>query len=132
MKCIRCEEEMKIVKNGSIEIDVCMDGCGGMWFDPFELKKMNEKHEVGPDFMREVGKARRKLVDKKPRLKCPKDDATMLRHFHSVLKEVEIDQCSNCYGHWLDGGEFQKIINQFSDEKERLQVTQEFFEKLKR
>ena len=132
MKCLRCDQDLKTLMNGNVEVDVCMDGCGGIWFDTAELKKMNEKHEVTPEFLKELGHARRNLVDKKERLTCPKCEAKMLRHFHSTRKEVEIDQCSQCYGHWLDGGELQKVINQYSTQEDRLKETQQFFEKLKR
>jgi len=27
-------------------VDVCQNGCGGIWFDNFELEKVDEKHET--------------------------------------------------------------------------------------
>lgn len=131
MKCLRCETEMVKIMNGDVEVDICMDGCGGIWFDPFELKKMNERSEITADFMKALGQANRKTVDKKPRLTCPQCGAKMLRHFHSVRREVEIDQCSQCYGHWLDGGELIKVIGQFKDQEDHNKATIEFFKRLK-
>ena len=54
MECVRCGTEMKKVMNGEIEVDFCADGCGSMWFDPFELKKMNERSEIHQDFMQQI------------------------------------------------------------------------------
>ncbi len=131
MDCLRCEEQLETIKNGEVEVDACMQGCGGIWFDPFELKKMNEKSEITQEFMQHIYRANRKMVDKKPRLQCPKCNAKMLRHFHSVRREIEVDQCPLCYGHWLDGGELLKIVNQFKNKDEHRSATQEFFKKLK-
>ena len=31
------------------------------------------------------------------------------RHFFSAKKRVEVDQCPNCGGYWLDAGELEAI-----------------------
>lgn len=121
---------MQILKNDDVEVDVCMTGCGGIWFDPFELKKMNEKSEITQEFMQNIYRANREIVDTSPRLECPKCNAKMLRHFHSVRREIEVDQCSLCYGHWLDGGELLKIIDQFKNQEDHNKETIAFFKKL--
>ncbi len=131
MKCLRCECELEVLKNDDVEVDVCTQGCGGMWFDPFELKKMNEKSELTQEFIQKIYNSNQNFVDKKPRLECPKCQAKMLRHFHSVRREIEIDQCSQCFGHWLDGGELLKIVSQFKTQEEHVEATRKFFAKLR-
>lgn len=131
MDCLRCEGELFVMKNGDVKIDVCVKSCGGIWFDPFELKKMNERSEIYGDFMSEIFKVGNKVIDREPRLDCPKCGIKMMRHFNSVLKKVEIDQCSQCYGHWLDGGEIITMINQFNTPEERTSITRKFFASLK-
>ena len=132
MKCLRCEKEMSVEQNNQVEVDICMDGCGGIWFDPFEMKQMNERSEISKEFLDLLFKTKNQYVDKKPRLNCPKCKSKMLRHFHSVYKEVEVDQCGQCYGHWLDGGELLKIIGQFRSDEEKLKATAEFFNKFEK
>jgi len=41
---------------------------------------------------------------------CPRCDGIKLkRHFFSAKRQVEVDQCPNCGGYWLDAGELDKI-----------------------
>ena len=35
----------------------------------------------------------------------------MMRHPFSVKREIEIDECPNCAGYWLDHGELDAIRN---------------------
>lgn len=131
MNCLRCSESLQVVKNEDVEVDVCLDGCGGIWFDVFELKKMNEKHEVSASFLNQVSSKNYASVDTTPRLKCPKcKSITMLRHFYSIKKEVTIDHCGGCAGYWLDGGELEAVLNQFETEAEKTRATHELFSKL--
>ena len=51
---------------------------------------------------------------------CPKcEGITMMRHFFTTQKEIEVDECPNCAGIWLDGGELLMIRQQFKTEAER-------------
>ena len=47
MKCPACSRELAEVQVGSLLVDVCQGGCGGIWFDAFELQRMDEAHEPG-------------------------------------------------------------------------------------
>ena len=46
MKCPACSNEMTQVLIKDIALDVCEDGCGGIWFDWFELNRIDEPHEA--------------------------------------------------------------------------------------
>jgi Zn-finger nucleic acid-binding protein len=50
-----------------------------------------------------------------------------MRHFFSVKKEVEVDECPGCGGFWLDAGELVKIRSLFKTEEERHQAAHEYF-----
>ena len=68
------------------------------------------------------------VVDHTKRLKCPKcDDIVMMRHFFSVKKEVEVDECPGCGGFWLDAGELRKIRSLFNTEEERHEAADDYF-----
>ena len=59
---------------------------------------------------------------------CPKcDDVVMMRHFFSVKKQVELDECPACAGVWLDCGELAKIRTLFDSEQQRHKAAEEYF-----
>ena len=41
MKCPACYNELTPRRAGQITVDVCDGGCGGIWFDNFELKRVD-------------------------------------------------------------------------------------------
>ena len=51
---------------------------------------------------------------------------TLMRHFFSVKREVEVDECPKCGGFWLDYGELGQIRGQFSSEEERKKAAQAY------
>jgi len=54
----------------------------------------------------------------------------MMRHFFSVKKQVEVDECPNCAGVWLDAGELGKIRSLFKTEEERHKAADEYFQEV--
>ena len=111
---------MTEVKVQDINVDVCQGGCGGVWFDWFELKKVDEPHEaLGEDLMHVERNPDVKLYEDGKR-NCPRcEGMPMLKHFASVKREVEVDECPNCAGFFLDYGELNAIRDQFATEDER-------------
>lgn len=88
-------------------LDVCYGGCGGIWFDPKELDRVDARaattlHTVWQDPHRKVV-----LTEPRPCPRCP--DQILSRRWFSEAKKVEIDQCPTCGGLWLDAGEFTLI-----------------------
>ncbi len=51
----------------------------------------------------------------------------MMRHFHSMKRAVELDECPQCAGVWLDVGELRLIRSQFSSEEERREAARGYF-----
>ena len=45
--CPGCNEFMKkvYIPEAGISVDICVDGCGGIWFDNKEELKFDEQHE---------------------------------------------------------------------------------------
>ena len=128
MECPACGNQMEEVTAGDVKIDVCKGGCGGVWFDQYELKKFDEPHEsVGQELL-DVERSQNISIDRTKDLQCPRcGDFKMLRHFFSVKHEVEVDECPNCAGYWLDAGELRAIRSQFNTEEERRQAAGEYF-----
>jgi Zn-finger nucleic acid-binding protein len=110
MKCPACFHELTEYKFGGVTVDACAGGCAGMWFDAFELQRVDEPHEVPGEHLLRVQRDPKLTVDFSRRRDCPRCMGVKLkRHFFSARKEVEVDHCPNCGGYWLDAGELEKI-----------------------
>ncbi|MHC4260433.1 MAG: zf-TFIIB domain-containing protein [Planctomycetota bacterium] len=128
MKCPACSNELQEVTVADVAVDVCKGGCGGIWFDNFELKKFDEPHESAGEELLDVECDTGLVVDRTKKFNCPKcNDIVMMRHFFSVKKEVEVDECPSCAGFWLDAGELRKIRSLFNTEEERHKAADEYF-----
>ena len=131
MNCPACGNVLQTMTVSNIAVDVCEGGCGGIWFDNFELKKFDEPHESAGEELLDIEQDPSITVDRSQRLKCPKcDDVVMMRHFFSVKKEVEVDECPGCGGFWLDAGELCKIRILFDTEQERERAAEEYFSEI--
>lgn len=129
MNCPACENTMKQMELGGVVVDVCEDGCGGVWFDNFEMKKFDEKHETAGEALLDIKTNPSVKIDHSKRIKCPQcDDIVMMRHFYSVKHEVVVDKCPGCNGYWLDCGELRKIRGMFETEQQKEQAAHEFFD----
>jgi uncharacterized protein len=129
MKCPTCNIELSPVTVEEIQLDVCKEGCGGIWFDNFELQKMDEPHEFTDENLIDVLSVEsHSAFDQSQKRNCPKcGDTVMMKHFFSVKREVEVDHCPKCAGYWLDDGELFKIRKQYQTESERHQAASQYF-----
>ncbi len=129
MKCPACSNELQEMTVADITVDVCKGGCGGMWFDNFELKKFDEPHESTGQALLEIERDPNVVAENQEKLKCPKcDNIVMMRHFFSVKKKVEMDECPGCAGIWLDAGELAQIRSMFETEEEKHKAAEEYFD----
>jgi Zn-finger nucleic acid-binding protein len=128
VRCPVCENKLTEKQAGDIWVDVCEGGCGGIWFDPFELKKVDEPHESAGEVLLEVTRDESVAVDPDRRRDCPKcGDVVMMRHYASVRMEIAVDECPKCGGFWLDQGELRALRDQFQTEESRRQAARETF-----
>jgi Zn-finger nucleic acid-binding protein len=110
MKCPACFKKLSEIRVGSVKIDVCEGGCGGVWFDAFEMERVEREHHGAGDSLVNVRRDPALRVDFSLKRACPRcPDLKLKRHFFSARKEVEVDQCPNCAGYWLDADELEKI-----------------------
>ncbi len=120
MICPACEHNMTEIEIQDITVDVCVGGCGGIWFDGQELKKVDEPHEAAGQDLLEVDYDPEVVVDGSQRRDCPHcADIVMMRHFSSIKREVEVDECPSCSGFFLDRGELNSIREQYATEEDR-------------
>ena len=130
MKCPVCENELTRKIIGQITVDVCENGCGGIWFDDEEIRKFDEEHETDGKLLLNIRRDSKIKIDSSARRKCPKcENIVMMRHFFSVKREIEVDECPKCGGIWLDAGELSAIREQFSTEAERDEATRKLIQR---
>lgn len=128
MNCPGCGNKMEKVTAGDITVGACRNGCGGLWFDKSELKKLSDLHRtVGAvllDIERDVGIR----VDHYKMRMCPAcEGIIMVRHFYSFRKNVAVDECPNCGGLWVDYGNLGAIRSQFGSEEEKIKAADDYF-----
>lgn len=131
MECPVCGNGLTQTTAGRITVDACAGGCGGIWFDRYELMRVDESHEAAGENLLHVERDPNLSVDRTKRLRCPRgDDTIMMRHFFSARRQVTVDVCPECGGHWLDPGELGAIRTEYASEAEREKAAQEYFSDL--
>jgi uncharacterized protein len=85
VNCPACDRELTHWTT-DFEVDVCDGGCGGIWFDHYELAKVDEPAEAAGEGLLDVPRDPALQVDLDRRRLCPKctDGVVMMRHFTSV------------------------------------------------
>jgi uncharacterized protein len=107
MNCPACKGPLRQKSAGGMTLDICYGGCGGIWFDHRELEQTDPRASISLHTVWSDPSTKVSLT--KPRI-CPRcPDHVLERKIFSELVRVEVDQCSNCGGLWLDEGEFTRI-----------------------
>lgn len=131
MLCPACGHSLSQIETSGITVDVCRDGCGGLWFDNHELDKVDESFEPVDDALVDLGPEPAPIMDTTARRECPLcEDTVMMRHFVSVRREIEVDECPRCGGMYLDRGELSAIRTQFESQEDRSAAAREYFAEL--
>lgn len=124
MKCPRTGSNLKPLSVGGIEVDVS-ESCGGVFFDNLEINQF-EKHRshVGDILVEHLEKFQYQKTLTKERVNCPRcPDVVMMRRFYDATARLEIDECPNCGGIWLDTGELDTIRKTYLSQDERDDMT---------
>lgn len=110
IKCPACDKEMvKIyMPEAGVNVDVCLNGCGGIYFDNRELEKFDEKQENADVLLEQIKDKNFTPVNGAELRICPACGMPMAK-MGAANGEVEIDVCHTCGGKFLDNGELQKI-----------------------
>lgn len=119
--CPACGKEMAKVfmPEQNINLDVCVNGCGGIYFDNREFQQFDERHENIDALIDAIKGKTFKLVDESLKRTCPVCGATMVKNFSSIRKNIQIDECYSCGGKFLDNGELIKIRGEYETEADR-------------
>ena len=128
MDCPVCQKEMVEEDFGGVKVDICEAGCKGLWFDWFELGKLDEQNEGLGKALKTALSYERVNDENRDQIKCPKCSLRMHIHKYQSEKEVNIDECYQCAGFFLDSGELKSIRENFMSEAEREQYTQKLID----
>ena len=110
MRCPACLHPLRRFKAGTVTLDGCDGGCGGIWFDHRELAKVNRQHPDPDAQIADLSFNPAVRVHDDDTRQCPKcDDVTLEKKLHCLGSGVIMDVCPKCKGLWLDRGELGKI-----------------------
>lgn len=126
INCPACGCEMKkiFVSDANIDVDICLDGCGGIFFDNRELSKFDELNENANDILNAVNDKTFKKVDESKVRRCPICNIPMVK-MGAGSGDVEIDSCNVCGAKFLDNGELQRIRERVKTNDERTEKIEE-------
>lgn len=128
MNCPACDNPLTEMNVGPVIIDACQGGCGGIWFDNFELKKVDDDFTGAALLL--IERDDHQLVDYDRRRQCPRcGDTVMMRHYFSDRRQVEVDTCPHCGGVWLDAGELAMIRREIQEKRQQEEATRLYFRK---
>lgn len=107
--CPACGKKMtKItVPESNIEVDICLDGCGGIFFDNRELQQVDEPIDNIDEILKAIQNKEFEKVDTTAKRICPLCNIPMVKQGSGT--EVEIDSCNICGATFLDNGELTKL-----------------------
>jgi Zn-finger nucleic acid-binding protein len=127
MKCPACFNELTEIQAGEILVDVCHGGCGGIWFDAFELQGVQNPGVIGEPLLH-LKRNDSISVDQTRKRQCPRcPDVKLHRHYFSAQRQVQVDKCPNCSGYWLDAGELAQIRHERAEAKTALDIQESVF-----
>jgi uncharacterized protein len=131
MRCPACSRTLTAVTISSVTVDVCREGCAGVWFDQGELGSLDAATEDERRILGELTSRPTISVDASRRYRCPKcPDSVLMRHFFSAKRAVTVDECPTCAGIWLDSGELQWIRAEDESEPARKRAARLSFEQI--
>jgi len=110
LRCPRSSVPLKRLRIGGIVTDVCED-CAGVWLDRLELARFEDPQSAfGEALVAHLSQFPTALIDRSIRLRCPRHpDIVMMRRAFSAVIPVQVDECPQCGGLWLDADELAQI-----------------------
>ena len=109
--CPACKKPMKkiFVPSAAMNVDICVDGCGGIYFDRREFKRVDEQNEDITPILEAIENKTFQYVSQEIKRECPNCGAMMVKNYTSANFNIQLDECYSCGGTFLDNGELQKI-----------------------
>ena len=124
INCPACGKEMTkiFMSKEGINIDICLNGCGGILFDNRELKKFDEYSENIDELKQAIQDKTFEQTDENKVRICPVCNTNMVKNSVSAKGNIIIDECYNCGAKFFDHGELIKMREEYPTEKDRRQA----------
>lgn len=121
LKCPACGMDMEkvYIERAQCFVDVCTNGCGGIFFDNREFKKFDEDAESIDEIEEKLKGKTFKQVDPTFKRICPVCGMKMIKNSTSIKRNIIVDDCYSCGGKFLDYGELEKVRAEYKTEEER-------------
>ena len=130
MNCPACGTAMTEIAAGDVKVQACKGGCGGLWFDEWTLRKVDQPDQSAGESLLNIPQNASLKVDQSERRKCPRDSVVMMRHFWSVKRDVVVDECPKCEGIFLDPGELAAIRADYKSDAERHKAAEAYYSEM--
>ena len=121
--CPACGKKMQkiFMCNQGCCLDVCTEGCGGIFFDPNELQYFDEETESIDELTKAIEGKTFDTTDESEIRVCPLCGNNMVKNYVSAKEQVQIDECYSCGAKFFDHGELEKMREEYASEKDRSQ-----------
>lgn len=121
LTCPACGKTLEkvFIPSQGINIDICTDGCGGIYFDNREFDKFDEKNEDISEILAKLEGKKFTTPSESMTRVCPNCGAKMVKNHSSIQQKIEIDECYTCGGKFLDNKELVKIREEYENNEER-------------
>lgn len=128
IKCPACGKKMEkvFIPSEGINIDICLNGCGGIFFDNREFDKFNEIHEDISLIEEKYADKKFESVDEKAIRICPTCGTKMVKNPSAVGAKIIVDNCYVCGAKFLDYGELEEIRKEYENDVLRREATIEY------
>lgn len=111
IRCPACGNKMRkvFVPSAGVNVDICVDGCGGIYFDRKEIQHFQKGNDTSYNEIKKelAGKVFTPVNQNEIRV-CPVCAAKMVKTKIQGLN-IEIDTCYSCGGIFLDNEELELI-----------------------
>lgn len=121
LDCPACGKEMTKIwfDDKGFFVDICADGCGGVWLDNRELDKIDETNENADAILDAIEDKTFAETDKTKDRICPVCGVKMVKYNYTDGDiPVVIDACYTCGGKFLDNDELRQIRQKYEAEKD--------------
>lgn len=109
--CPACGKNMTkfFIPSGDVSVDMCMDGCGGIFFDNRELNRFIGEGKDANEILKLFEGKVFKSANQNEKRVCPVCGTNMVKNYSDETQTIQIDECYRCGGKFLDHGELERI-----------------------
>ena len=109
--CPVCGNKMEkiFLEKQKFHIDICLDGCGGIFLDNQELKKIDQPTEDITPILAAIKDKKFKRANEHKTLTCPVCSSIMIKNKSRFSPNTTIDECYSCGGVFLNNNELFEI-----------------------